>query len=113
MLLALENVVNRAFLVLIFLGEKLVGANFYAFCNYGPKGQWDKDSRSNLVGDPILLVLRSFLQRQSFQLAGEGAAKSFQHRFLLDRPPSTGEQRNLRVLAKIGLSLENGANNVL
>ena len=23
-----------AFLVLIFLGEKLVGANFYAFCNY-------------------------------------------------------------------------------
>ena len=24
-----------AFLVLIFLGEKLVGANFYAFCNYG------------------------------------------------------------------------------
>ena len=22
-------------LVLIFLGEKLVGANFYAFCNYG------------------------------------------------------------------------------
>ena len=26
-----------AFLVLIFLGEKLVGANFYAFCNYG---QW-------------------------------------------------------------------------
>ena len=30
-----ENVVNRAFLVLNFLGEKLVGANFYAFCNYG------------------------------------------------------------------------------
>ena len=30
-----ENVVNRAFLVLIFLGGKLVGANFYAFCNYG------------------------------------------------------------------------------
>ena len=29
-----ENVMNRAFLVLIFLGEKLVGANFYAFCNY-------------------------------------------------------------------------------
>ncbi len=28
------NVVNRAFLVLIFLGKKLVGANFYAFCNY-------------------------------------------------------------------------------
>ena len=24
-----------AFLVLIFLGEKLVDANFYAFCNYG------------------------------------------------------------------------------
>ena len=24
-----------AFLALIFLGEKLVGANFYAFCNYG------------------------------------------------------------------------------
>ena len=24
-----------AFLVLIFWGEKLVGANFYAFCNYG------------------------------------------------------------------------------
>ena len=23
-------------LVLIFLGEKLVGANFYAFCNYAP-----------------------------------------------------------------------------
>ena len=23
-----------AFLVLVFLGEKLVGANFYAFCNY-------------------------------------------------------------------------------
>ena len=23
------------FLVLIFLGGKLVGANFYAFCNYG------------------------------------------------------------------------------
>ena len=23
-----------AFLVLIFLGEKLVGANFYTFCNY-------------------------------------------------------------------------------
>ena len=34
------------------------------------------------------------------------AAKSFQHRFLLDQPPSTGEQRNLRVLAKIALSLE-------
>ena len=29
-----ENVVNRAFLVLIFLGKKLVGADFYAFCNY-------------------------------------------------------------------------------
>ena len=25
-----------AFLVLMFLGEKLVGANFYAFCNYAP-----------------------------------------------------------------------------
>ena len=25
---------NRRILVLIFLGEKLVGANFYAFCNY-------------------------------------------------------------------------------
>ena len=25
-----------AFLVLIFLGGKLVGANFYAFCNYVP-----------------------------------------------------------------------------
>ena len=25
-----------AFLVLIFFGEKLVGANFYAFCNYAP-----------------------------------------------------------------------------
>ena len=24
-----------AFMVLILLGEKLVGANFYAFCNYG------------------------------------------------------------------------------
>ena len=33
-------------------------------------------------------------------------AKSFQHRFLLDRPPSTGEQRTLLVLAKIALSLE-------
>ena len=32
--------------------------------------QKDKDSRSHLVCDPILLVLRSFLQRQSFQLAG-------------------------------------------
>ena len=30
--------VNCAFLVLIFWGEKLVGANFYAFCNYGAKG---------------------------------------------------------------------------
>ena len=30
-----ENVVDRAFLVIIFWGEKLVGANFYAFCNYG------------------------------------------------------------------------------
>ena len=29
-----ENVVIRTFLVLIFLGGKLVGANFYAFCNY-------------------------------------------------------------------------------
>ena len=29
-----ENVVNRAFLVLIFWGEKLVGANCYAFCDY-------------------------------------------------------------------------------
>ena len=29
-----ENVVNLAFLVLIFWGGKLVGANFYAFCNY-------------------------------------------------------------------------------
>ena len=29
-----ENVVNRAFLVLIFLGGEMVGANFYAFCNY-------------------------------------------------------------------------------
>ena len=27
---------NRRFFVLIFMGEKLVGANFYAFCNYGP-----------------------------------------------------------------------------
>ena len=26
-----------AFLVLIFLGKKLVGANFYAFCNYVSK----------------------------------------------------------------------------
>ena len=24
--------------MLIFLGEKLVGANFYAFCNYGQEG---------------------------------------------------------------------------
>ena len=30
-----ENVVNRAFLVLIFWGGKLVSANFYAFCNCG------------------------------------------------------------------------------
>ena len=29
-----ENVVNRAFLVLIFWGKNLVSANFYAFCNY-------------------------------------------------------------------------------
>ena len=29
------NVVNRAFLVLILRVKKLVGANFYAFCNYG------------------------------------------------------------------------------
>ena len=29
-----ENVVNRTFLVLIFWGEKLVGANCYAFCDY-------------------------------------------------------------------------------
>ena len=29
-----ENVVNRVFLVLIFWGEKLVGANCYAFCDY-------------------------------------------------------------------------------
>ena len=29
-----ENVVNRAFLVLIFWGEKLVGAYCYAFCDY-------------------------------------------------------------------------------
>ena len=29
-----ENVVNRAFLVLIFWGQKSVGANFYVFCNY-------------------------------------------------------------------------------
>ena len=27
-------------LVLIFLGEKLVGANFYAFCNYAPSTQF-------------------------------------------------------------------------
>ena len=27
---------NSAFLVLNFLWEKLVGANFYAFCNYAP-----------------------------------------------------------------------------
>ena len=26
---------SRRFLVLIFWGGKLVGANFYAFCNYG------------------------------------------------------------------------------
>ena len=30
------NVVNRAVLVLIFWVQKLVGANFYAFCNYDP-----------------------------------------------------------------------------
>ena len=35
-----ENVENHAFLVLIFLGEKLVGANFYAFCNYAPTLSW-------------------------------------------------------------------------
>ena len=29
-----ENVVNRAFLVLIFWVEKLIGANCYAFCDY-------------------------------------------------------------------------------
>ena len=29
-----ENIVNRAFLVLMFCGGNLVGANFYAFCNY-------------------------------------------------------------------------------
>ena len=29
-----------AFLVLIFLGEKLVGANFYAFCNYAFGSYW-------------------------------------------------------------------------
>ena len=29
-----ENVVNRAFLVLIFWGGKLVGANCFAFCDY-------------------------------------------------------------------------------
>ena len=27
-------------LVLIFWGEKLVGANFYAFCNYAPSTQF-------------------------------------------------------------------------
>ena len=29
------NVVNRAFLVLIFWVKNLVGANFIRFCNYG------------------------------------------------------------------------------
>ena len=31
---------NSAFLVLNFLWEKLVGANFYAFCNYGNTSQF-------------------------------------------------------------------------
>ena len=34
-----ENVVNRAFLVLIFWGNNLVSANFYAFCNYDLHGR--------------------------------------------------------------------------
>ena len=35
-----ENVINRVFLVLIFWGGKLVGANFYAFCNYVLRSTW-------------------------------------------------------------------------
>ena len=31
------NVVNRAFLVLIFWVKNLVGANFIRFCNYVPQ----------------------------------------------------------------------------
>ena len=38
------NVVNRAFLVLIFWVKKLVGANFARFCNYaGNKGYLARD----------------------------------------------------------------------
>ena len=37
---------NSAFLVLNFLWEKLVGANFYAVCNYGQGGDWG-DSNGN------------------------------------------------------------------
>ena len=50
-----ENVVNRAFLVLIFLGGKLVGANFYAFCNYGLESPRLLMVEVNLLSSCVLL----------------------------------------------------------
>ena len=56
-----ENVVNRAFLVLIFFGGKLVGANFYAFCNYGPYlcTSSDQSSMVSVILWPHWLNLRT------------------------------------------------------
>ena len=54
-----ENVVNRAFLVLIFLGEKLVGANFYAFCNYATQAYLHQEEslvRCTLEEDEFALL---------------------------------------------------------
>ena len=45
-----------AFLVLIFLGEKLVGANFYAFCNY--------DCLSHQRSVKIVVVIFSMFAKQ-------------------------------------------------
>ena len=47
----LGNVVNHAFLVLIFWVKKMVGANFTRFCNYV------FDTRTLFVNDLLLLLL--------------------------------------------------------
>ena len=56
------NVVNRAFLVLIFLVKKLVGANFTRFCNYAMVSFW----QIHMLRPLLFLVVLSLTKNSKF-----------------------------------------------
>ena len=60
----LGNVVNHAFLVLIFWVKKLVGANFTRFCNYVKSSLLEGLNRScSVIGQRTFFLARAPAQR--------------------------------------------------